>query len=184
MERLRSAALLVLTTTLTGCSTYPAARYVVSADTLQTLRAYRGTTIVAVGPFTAAMPGQREMKCREKGQFTTPDGETFEEFIRQAFVLELTKAELYAPVAPITLTGRLLTIDFSQGVADASWTLRLELRSSNGHWVTVLERYPIPGGADPASCRQTARALTPAVQDLVAKIVRQEGFSRLLSAAR
>lgn len=184
MERVRSAALLVLATALAGCSTYRASPYVVSADTLQMLRAYRGTTTVAVAPFTTTMPGQREMKCREKGQFTTPDGETFEEFIRQAFVSELTKAELYAPVAPITLTGRLLTIDFSQGVADASWTFQLELRSSNGHWVTVLERYPIPGGADPASCRQTARALMPAVQDLVAKIVRQPGFSRLLSAAR
>ena len=174
----------MLATALAGCSTYRASPYVVSADTLQVLRAYRGTTSVAVGPFTATMPDQREMKCREKGHFTTPNGETFEEFIRQAFVSELTKAELYAPAAPITLTGRLLTIDFSQGVADASWTFQLELRSSNGHWVTVLERYPIPGGADPASCRETARALTPAIQDLVAKIVRQPGFSRLLSAAR
>jgi len=184
VERVRNAALLVLVTALAGCSTYRASPYVVSADTLQMLRAYRGTATVAVAPFTTTMPGQREMKCREKGQFTTPDGETFEEFIRQAFVSELTKAELYAPVAPITLTGRLLTIDFSQGVADASWTFQLELRSSNGHWVTVLERYPIPGGSDPASCRQTARALMPAVQDLVAKVVRQPGFSRLLSAAR
>ncbi len=56
---------------------------------------------------------------------------------------ELTKADLYAPGAPVTLTGRLLTIDFSQGVADASWTFQFELRSSNGQWVIVLARYPI-----------------------------------------
>src|SRR5262249_55403349 len=184
VDRVGSAALLVLATALAGCSTYRASPYVVSADTVQMLRAYRGTTTVAVAPFTTTMTGQRELKCREKGPFTTPDGETFEEFIRQAFVAELTKAGLYAPVAPITLTGRLLTIDFSQGVADASWTFQLELRSSNGHWVTVVERYPIPGGSPPASCRQTARTPMPAVHDVVAKVVRQPGFSRLLSAAR
>src|SRR5262249_59471388 len=119
VDRVGSAALLVLATALAGCSTYRASPYVVSADTLQVLRAYRGTTSVAVAPFTATMPGQREMKCREKGHFTTPDGETFEEFIRQAFVAELTKADLYAPGAPLTLTGRPLTIGFSQGVPDA-----------------------------------------------------------------
>lgn len=85
--------------------------------------------------------------------------------------------------APVTLTGRLLTLDFSQGVADASWTFQFELRSSNGQWVTVLERYPIAGG-DPGACRQTARALMPAVQQLVAKIVRHPGFARLLNATR
>src|SRR5215831_16541279 len=98
VECLRSAAVLVLATALVGCSTYRASPYVVSADTLQVLRVYRGTTTVAVAPFAATMPGQREVKCREKGRFTTPDGETFEEFIRQALVAELTKADLYAPV--------------------------------------------------------------------------------------
>jgi hypothetical protein len=179
-----AVALLTLSIALAGCSTYAASRYVASADTGEALRAYRGTRTVAVGPFVATVPNQREMKCREKGHFTTPDGETFEEFVRQAFVSELTKADLYAPGAPVTLTGRLLTIDFSQGVADASWTFQFELRSSNGQWVTVLERYPIEGGADPAACRQTARALMPAVQHLVSKIVRHPGFPRLLNTTR
>jgi len=184
--RHRNAALawLVLVTALARCSTYTASRYVASADTGQALRAYHGKATVAVGPFAAAVPNQREMNCREKGHFTTPDGETFEEFVRQAFVSELTKADLYAPGAPVTLTGRLLTLDFSQGVPDASWTFHFELRSSNGQWVTVLERYPIVGGADPGACRQTARALMPAVQHLVAKIVRHPGFPRLLNATR
>lgn len=179
-----ASALLVLAIALAGCSRYAASRYVASADTGQALRPYRGTRTVAVGPWVATVPNQREMKCREKGTFTTPDGETFEEFVRQAFVSELTKADLYAPGAPVTLTGRLLTIDFSQGVADASWTFQFELRSSNGQWVTVLERYPIEGGADPSACRETARALMPAVQHLVAKIVRHPRFPRLLSTTQ
>ena len=176
-------ALLVPVIALAGCSTYAASRYVASADTGQALRAYHRKA-VAVGPFAAAVTNQREMKCREKGLFKTPDGETFEEYVRQAFVSELAKADLYTLGAPVTLTGRLLTLDFSQGVADAPWTFRFELRSSNGQWVTVLERYPIAGGADPDACGQTARALMPAVQNLLAKIVRHPGFPRLLSTTR
>jgi hypothetical protein len=150
----RGLALFTPAIALAGCSaTYAASRYVASADTDQALRAYRGTRTVAVGPFVATVPNQREMKCREKGHFTTP-------------------------------TGRVLTIDFSQGVADASWTFQFELRSSNGQWGTVLERYPIEGGADPAACRQTARALMPAVQHLLSKIVRHPGFPRLLNTTR
>ena len=91
-----AVALLTLAIALAGCSTYAASRYVASADTGQALRAYRGTRTVAVGPFVATVPNQHEMKCREKGHFTTPDGETFEEFVRQAFVSEFTKADLYA----------------------------------------------------------------------------------------
>jgi hypothetical protein len=79
-----AVALLTLSIALAGCSTYAASRDVASADTGQALRAYRGTRTVAVGPFVATVPNQREMKCREKGHFTTPDGETFEEFVRQA----------------------------------------------------------------------------------------------------
>jgi hypothetical protein len=95
--RATASALLVLAIALAGSSTYAASRYIASAETGQVLRPYRGTRTVAVGPFVATVPNQREMKCREKGTFTIPDGETFEEFVRQAFVSELTKVDLYGP---------------------------------------------------------------------------------------
>src|SRR5215813_15522872 len=48
------------------------------------------------------VPHQREMKCRGEGTFTTPGGQTFEEFV-QAFVSELTKADPSPlPVQPVT----------------------------------------------------------------------------------
>ena len=68
---------------LSGCSTYAASRYSISADNVTALRAFRGQT-VAVGPFTAAQPGKTEIMCRAVGPIKTPDGETFEEFVRKA----------------------------------------------------------------------------------------------------
>lgn len=88
-------ALVVLAVSSTGCSTYAAARYSISADNVRTLRTFKGQT-VNIGAFTAAKPGQTEITCRGVGPIKTPDGEPFEQFIRKAFLDEMTIAELYA----------------------------------------------------------------------------------------
>jgi hypothetical protein len=132
--------LLALAVLLTGCSTYATSRYAINAETVAALRAYRPAT-VTVGPFTAAKPGQTEITCRAVGPIKTPDGETFEEFIRKALVAELTLAELYAPSAPVTLTGKVESINFSSGITDAAWTITLAVVSSNGRTLTVAEDY-------------------------------------------
>lgn len=106
---------------LTGCSTYAATRYSISATNVSALRAFRGTQ-VAVGPFTAATPGRTDITCRGVGPIKTPDGEPFEEFMRKALIAELTIAEVYAPAAPVTLTGRLDRADFSSGICWRSWS--------------------------------------------------------------
>ena len=118
---------------LAGCSTFAASRYSVSPETVTALRAYRGQPI-AVGAFTATESGRTEIACRAVGPISTPDHEPFEEFVRKAFITELTLAEAYAAAAPITLTGTLDYIDFAAGIyfSEASWDLGVTLRSSNG----------------------------------------------------
>ena len=166
----------------TGCSTYAAARYSVSPETVSALRAYRSMT-VAVGPFTAARPGETEITCRAVGPIKTPDGESFEEFVRRAFIAELMMAELYAVAAPFTLTGHLRRLDFTSGVyfTDAAWDLELLVKSSNGKTLVATERYAFKAsyGGD-AGCQNTAQALMPAIQNVVAKAVRDPVFPNLL----
>ena len=166
----------------TGCSTYAAARYSVSPETVSALRAYRPLT-VAVGPFTAVRPGESEITCRAVGPIKTPDGESFEEFVRRAFVAELTMAELYAASAPVTLTGHLQRLDFTSGVyfTDAAWDLALTVKSSNGKSLVATEHYAFKAsyGGD-AGCQNTAQALMPAIQNVVGKAVRDPAFPELL----
>lgn len=179
MRRPLGLALLAVVAT-SGCSTYAASRYAISADTVSALRTLRGQT-VAVGPFTASEPSRSEIACRGVGPIKTPDGETFEAFIRKALVDELTIAELYAPTAPVTLTGNLDGIDFSSGLTDAAWTLALTVASSNGAKIAAVETYRFTSSWNgETACNQTAHALMPAVQNLVGRMVRNAGFRELL----
>jgi hypothetical protein len=102
----------------------------------------------------------------------TPDGETFEEFVRKALVDELKIAELYAAAAPVVLTGRLDAIDFQSG-ADATWRIKVTLSASNGK--SLSSSY-----YGETACNQTAHALMPAVQNVVSKVVRHPDFPSLM----
>jgi hypothetical protein len=164
---------------LSGCSTYAASRYSISADNVTALRAFRGQT-VTVGPFTAAQPGKTEIMCRGVGPIKTPDGEPFEEFVRKALMDELKIAELYAAGARVVLTGRLDAIDFQSG-ADATWKIKVTLSSSNGKSLSVAEEYGYKSSYyGETACNQTAHALMPAVQNVVSKVVRHPDFPSLM----
>jgi hypothetical protein len=171
---------IVFVLALVGCSTYAASRYSISADTVIALRAFKGR-LVGVGPFSAAKPGLSEIMCRGVGPIKTPDGEPFETFIRKALVDELAIAEIYAPTAPTVLTGHLDAIDFSSGLTDAAWDIAITVSSSNGKRISVAEHYVFTSSYyGETGCNQTAQALMPAVQNLVAKIVKHPEFRPLL----
>ena len=110
----------------------------------------------------------------------TPDGETFEEFVRKALVDELKIAEVYAAAAPVVLTGRLDAIDFQSG-ADATWRIKVTLSSSNGKSLSIAEEYGYKSSYyGETACNQTAHALMPAVQNVVSKVVRHADFPSLM----
>jgi hypothetical protein len=162
---------------LTGCSSYAASRYSISADNVRTLREYRGQT-VNVGPFTAT-ESKTEITCRAVGPIKTPDGESFEAYVRKAFIDELTIAEVFAPGAPVTIVGNLDSVDFSSN--SGVWKFGLTLTSSNGQRLSVTDAYGYGFNfVGEVACNQTAHALMPAVQNLVAKTVRHHDFRALI----
>ncbi len=109
------------------------------------------------------------------------DGESFEEYIRKAFIADLDIAEVYSAAAPVTLTGRLDAIDFSSGLTDAAWDIALTISSSNGKSLSVDNHYSFAGNfVGEVACNQTAQALMPAVQDLIGKMITHPDFAALL----
>jgi hypothetical protein len=168
----------VVAVVMSGCSTYSANRYSISVDNVTALKAINGTKL-NVGGFTASKPGQTEIMCRGVGPIKTPDGQTFENFIRKALVDELKMAEAYSSSAPITLTGNLDAIDFSSN--SGTWNLALTVNSSNGNSLSTSENYSYTTSFyGETACNQTAQALMPAVQNLIGKVVRTSEFGELI----
>jgi hypothetical protein len=165
---------------LTGC-THTTARYAVSTENVVALRSLKGRT-VAVGPFTAAEPGRTSIWCRGGAPVEVPGGTPFEVYIRQALLDELTLAELYAPGAPVTLTGHLESLDFTSGLMiTGAWTIAMSLRSSNGQMLSVhhIHEFSTAYIGDIA-CGRVAAAFAPAVQAVITKLVRHPQFPALL----
>lgn len=162
-----------------GCSTYSASRYAISADNVVALRSLNGKTI-NIGAFSASVPGQKEIMCRGVGPIKTPDGEPFAEFVRKALLDELKLANSYSPSAPMTITGNLDAVDFSSN--SGNWNLALTVKASNGKSMSVSENYAYTSSFyGETACNQTAQAFMPAVQNLVGKVVRSPEFVVLIS---
>jgi hypothetical protein len=173
-------AVIVAATLLSGCSTYAIRRYEFRPGDVSALRSLNGK-VLNVGAFTATTPGQKEIRCR--GAITTPDGESFADYVRKALLDDLRMANAYSPTAPVTLTGNLDSIAFSS--AKSNWDLALTIKSSNGRSMSVHESFASSSfrsfvfGA--AACRMIAMDLMPAVQNLIGKVVQSSDFGGLVS---
>jgi hypothetical protein len=177
MQRL-IAPLIVTLMVCTGCSTFDVGRYGVSVENNAALKKLGGQK-VTVGPFTATEPGKNEIPCRAVGPIKTPDRRSFEDYIRQALIDELTVADLMAESAPVTLTGKLNKIDFDSMAGE--WFIDLTLTSSNGRSLNVSDKYSYEFTyIAETACSRTAKYFVPAVQVLFGKVVHDPRFADLL----
>ncbi|WP_412971284.1 hypothetical protein [Glaciecola sp. MF2-115] len=164
---------------ISGCSTYATNRYSISADNVVALKNVAGNK-VAVGAFGATTPGVSSIMCRGVGPIKTPDGESFENFVRNALISEMKIADVYSDDAGVKLTGNLDKIDFSS--ASGKWTLGVTLNSSNGNSLSVTEDYEFTTSFyGETACNQTGQALMPAVQNVITKLVSNPEFTTLVN---
>jgi hypothetical protein len=175
---MRWIALALTLALASACSTFDVGRYGVSVENVAALKKL-GPQKVTVGPFTAAEAGKKEIACRAVGPITTPDGRTFEDYIRKALIDELTVSELFAEAAAVTLTGHLNKVDFDSLAGE--WMLDLTVSSSNGRSLRVADKYSygFTYMAETA-CARTAKSFVPAVQVLIGKLVNDPAFPDLL----
>lgn len=178
--KLISASLLFLI--LSGCATYAVDRYSNSADTVNELKNYQGAG-VSVGAFTATTPARNSLMCRAVGPVKTPDGEPFENFLRNALIAELKLADVYLENGGVAITANLDKIQFDS--FSGTWDIGLQLKSAAGDDFSVAETYHYTTSIIAyAACGQTAQAMMPAVQNLISKIVKHQRFARLQPAEK
>lgn len=173
----RSHAAIVLAALLTGCGiTHPTPHYAPSRDNFFVLRDLKGQQL-NVGGFTASAP-DKEAGCRAQA-VAPPNGKTFSEYVRIAFVRELSDAGLYSTSAPVTLTGNLDVLELAS--MTGSWTMTLTLKSSNSRSMTVSSKtsFNAPWDAQTA-CHFAATEFVRATQSLVGKAISAPEFAELI----
>jgi len=175
------AAMLAVAVLLVGCETPTTGRYAISADNNTAIKAL-GTSGISIAKFQE--PASFSASCRALGPLRVADGLSHTAYIQKALEDELKIAGAYAQGAPrIVLSGAVTKMEFSstRALTGGSWTIDLDLASSNGKKLSVAEYYEFDSGfiANEA-CRQTADAFSRAVQNLIGKAVRQPTFASLL----
>ena len=158
---------------LSGCETPTTQRYAISAENNIYIKAL-GFTGIGVSTFEG--PTTFDANCRALGPLQVADGMTHAQYIQRAFEDEFKVAGVFAGSgARRVLSGKVERLEFSstRALTGGSWTIDLQLTSSNGASMTVREYYEFSSGfSAPEACRNTAEAFSRAVQNLVLNAVK------------
>ncbi len=161
---------------LAGCETFSFHQYSMSQrniDAIKQTMAEAGKSTLAIGEFNAAASGLSNVDCGINGQIRTPHQVPFVQYIRDALIDEVKKANAYSLdqiEADKVITGYLDNIKLNS--SNGSWDFKLIITFKSGKSFTVMESYPFDG----SSCEQSAAAFNPAVQDLIFNIINHPVF--------
>lgn len=169
----------ILSLLLTGCISMTPGKYMVSPEAKEVLQKYQGNKF-AVTQVTG--PAQFDSMCRAVGNVTFDEGMTLAQFVAKGFNDELKYAGVHGDNG-VKLKGTITKAAFSSSAAVVNgwWDLGLALESSNGKSMAVENRYEFEAGfVGAAACNNTSRAVGPAVQQLVRKVVADPRFADLV----
>jgi len=183
----RVLAILTIAVLASGCrNTMTAPEYAVSTETAQMLKRYIGakvrlSSLQMRANIGACLPGNVPFKF--------PDGMSASEYIQKAFNDEFRSANIFSD-SGIDLTGSLTTMS-QPGLIQPEWHLGVKLTSSNGASLIIESKYPyeygfivkyvwFPVHDNVGSCNEDTRALGPAVQELIRKVVSDPHFAQLI----
>ncbi len=179
MKLIRIVLIASIALTVQACSTYTADRYSMNSGNIVALKEFQGND-VSVGDFTATEPGQTSASCRAVGPIATPDGESFENYVRNALIAEMQIAEVYSENSDTVITGHLNRI--KPNSMDGTWDISVTIASNSGASFTVEELFDYKTSwYGETACNQMAQALMPAVQNVITKIVTHPQFNELLN---
>jgi hypothetical protein len=133
---------------------------------------------VAVQEFTAERPDQSSVICRGVGPVTTPNGEPFREYIRQALIGDLKRLRLYDPGASKRIGAHLKSIDADSMTAKWVITMEVTITDHPPFEITASHVFPFIFAGDSA-CHDMAERFPIVVQKLIEELT---GRPELLDA--
>ncbi len=179
-KRLLLSSTIVLAAFLfTGCG-IKTSEYNVSADNVQTLRDYKDLKL-DVSNFTATNSGESSVMCRLAETISTPKGETFSEYIKDALVSELKMAGVYDKNSDLKISGNLDKIYGSTMFGNAYWEISVTITSTNGKSLTVNTKRDYPSSyLASTACNNMGTSFSPTIKQLIGDIINHKNFSELL----
>ena len=154
--------------------------YNVSADNVQTLRNYQDLKL-DVSNFTASNKDESSVMCRLAETVSTPKGEPFSEYIKDAFVSELKMAGVYDKNSDLKISGNLNKIYGSSMFGNAYWEMDVTVTSSNGNSITVNTKRDYPSSyLASTACNNMGTSFAPSVKQLIGDILDHKDFSKLV----
>lgn len=135
---------------------------------------------VRVGDFSAA-PGVAVPGCRMAGSLDVSAGKSIDQYVKEAMQSELFAAQVYDVNAPVVINGRLDELKVNT-FGTGSWTLGMQVTSNRdpvGYHVQAVRTFKTSYTAV-AACQNATNAFAPTVQDLLAQVVGNSGFNRIL----
>lgn len=184
-KRIKQITILIcMSFIISGCATYPAKQYSLSADVSKQLMPTKSVS-VSIDSFEDTSSNSK--MCRLAGHVEPPDNMSFEKYIHYALTDELKAAGMLEILRPkVNLKGVIEDLDFSTAIRKeddkGEWIIRLKLISSNGNSLTVSDKYKFESYFSArTACKSAAEAFMPAVQQLIGKIVTDQAFATLLT---
>ena len=174
-------AITLVAFSLSACESFSPQRYTAVPDNLPVLRALTGAA-ARVDPFVLST--QFDATCRGGANIDPPINMTFQSYLQTALTDELKVSGLYDEKSPkVVLAGNIDKLSFSstKSLTNGEWSIGLRVTSSNGRSVYVSEIFQFESAFNGVTaCRRTAEAFLPAVQNVIAKLVRSAEFRPLL----
>ncbi|MEO0881817.1 MAG: hypothetical protein AAFY34_03700 [Pseudomonadota bacterium] len=171
---------------LCACETTSSRPYTVSTENIMAFQSKLQSTDqkVQVADFSLAEGVKESMTCRALGALEVAPGKTPVQFIQGAMQDELFNAGAVDTSTGTVLNGRIEQLDFNS-FGTGSWTIALNVSSEalpTGYTVDTKYSFKTSYSAVRA-CQNVIDAFTPAVQELIGKVVAHEQFDQLTGAS-
>lgn len=193
MKRLKSlgVSLLILSSLsfiISGCSIkvpdkfykYEIPAYSASSDNVMEMRTI--TTKINIGKFTSYNKDEKPGCRLGVGYITTQDGTSLDTYIEKAFIKELKLAGIYDKNAKITISGYIKEYISSSLLADAHWTININIISNNKKQFNIVHttKYNASLIGMTACHEDMPNAFKKTVKELILNIITHKKFKTLL----
>lgn len=167
---------------MSAACTHTTPRYSPSATNVQQIQQITKNASVKIqdGDFSA-IKEKKSIMCRAAGPVAVPENKTFTQYIKDAIFDEFKIAGIYDKNALTKLSAKLDFIDFSSGMTDGNWTIRMTFSSKTVSPFTVESVHEFSGSFIASmACQQVAQELPIATQKFILKVVSHPSFKKVI----